>query len=264
VALGVLNACNSGAEKPREDVASVQQALPKGAVCAVGTACVVSVTTPHSVPFQSVAIGTYDSLALEHEARVTSPVGPSILTNFEAAPSEPGIQLKSGATAGTAYSTSSIRLWSRATLTGDALAPVVTLGGGTVGGQINLNPVLTPPNTRTVSVTFPAGAANDVKVNSGTTTLTPGRYGDVQVHAHGRLRLSTGTYYFENLSTTNGSTIELSDSQGPVFVDTRIGFDLAGSVVPVSGTGDAILTIVDVGTASAHIKSDFHGRRNAS
>jgi hypothetical protein len=260
VALGILSACNWDAEKSEDRVANVQQALPRGAICAVGTACVVSVTTPHSVPFQAVAIGTYDSLDLEHDARVTSPVGPSILTNFEAAPSEPGILLKSLASAGTAYSNSSIELLTRATLTGDAFAPVVTLSGGTVSGQVNLNQVLTPPNTRTVTLTFPTSTAKDVIVNASTTTaLAPGRYGDVRVHANGRLQLSTGTYYLEGLWATNGSTIELSDAQGPIYVDTRIAFDLAGSIVPASGTGDAILNIIDVGTLPAHLNSDFHG-----
>jgi hypothetical protein len=62
-----------------------------------------------------------------------------------------------------------------------------------------------------------------------------GNYDDVTVGSFGRLRLSTGTYYFDSLELDPGAELVLDDALGPVIVYVRERLKFQGGVRSLSG-----------------------------
>lgn len=220
----------------------------------------LTLTTPAGVSFQDVTLGATFGVTVELGATVSAKTTSAVLTDMPTG-ADPGIDLFSLATAGTAYSINSITLQPGAELVGNALSPnILTLPGSSIGGTKNTNPTLLPPSTAKFTVVFPATQSGDVSaLPLIPRTLDPGRYGKVTVYGLGTLRLRSGSYYVDSIAASLGSSIEIDDSAGPVILFTRLSFDLQGALTSSTRNRQPPLSIVDIGSLPSDIKGAFHG-----
>jgi hypothetical protein len=98
---------------------------------------------------------------------------------------------------------------------------------------------------------FSVGATNITKNSTGTTTINPGSYGDINIKK-GTLLLNPGTYYFNSITdSANGSLAIGGGSDTTIFVKTAL--DLGGSGV-INSSGDPTkLTIYYRGTGEMKV-----------
>lgn len=220
----------------------------------------VTLTTPHGWVFQDVTLGATAGITLDLGASAMAVARPAVLTDM-ASGTDLGINLLSHATSGTAFASSTITLQSGATLTGNAVSPsVVVLPGATVAGTVDQSTPLTPFTVKKFTAIFPSTPQGDVlALPLIPRSLDPGRYDNVTVSFLGTLRLHSGSYYFDTLTAPGTSKIEIDDSEGPVFVFTRLGFSIDATMSSTSGTGMPTLTIVDIGVLPVHLGTNFRG-----
>lgn len=252
----LATACGSGKSEP--GIASSQSALVLGA-----QQFAVTLTTPKGIDPGDVTLASTAGTELETNA-VVSATNPALITNMTSNTELSGIVLDFGAAAGTAESSNNILLQSNSHLSGDALSPQVTvLSGATVSGMINRNPALDPRVNSTFTVSFPSAQASDVVVLPLLTkSLTPGRYRNITVSGGGKLILTGGAYYIENMWGQPGSTISIDDAAGSVAVYTRLGLNLGGTVKPATSTGVLPPTqplFVHVGTTDVVANTPLRG-----
>ena len=198
----------------------------------------ITITTPNSIGPQQVALGASDNIQVSPGGIVTRPGGLlSTITNTGAN----GIALDSGSIVGKVYSDSLVLATPGAIVNGSISVPspgaVTVAPGAVIGGQVNTSAVLTPSNTTQWTVNFPAATVQDVgTLPLITTTLAPGRFGNVVVVPTATLALSTGVYYFESLTLSPAGTILLNQTTGPVIVYDRGGLAFGGSVTSTTGS----------------------------
>ncbi|HEX2734315.1 MAG TPA: lectin-like protein [Polyangiaceae bacterium] len=116
----------------------------------------------------------------------------------------------------------------------------VTLQSGAVvtGGVEIETPV--PYYVYSWKVKWPATSNALDPVTSGVTTLVPGSYDSLDVLA-GEVKLRTGVYYFNDLSTETGSQITADTTAGPILIYIKGDWTYRGPIVPSGGKPGSVM-----------------------
>jgi len=217
----------------------------------------VSIQTPKSVLPTSVTLGATGSMVIGAGAIITRPGSAlSVVTNTGSG----GIDAEPTARLGDVWSTSTVTLRDRVHVLGRIRAPAVIPGSNDlIDGGIDTAAVLTPKVVTTWSVTYPAATAPDVIVNVNSTgSAAPGRYGTLRVFGGGKLSLSTGTYFVDNLDLESTSKVILNQDAGPVLIYVRLSTILRG-VVSTTTNSPPDLLLGWLGTADLFVEAAFSG-----
>jgi hypothetical protein len=114
-----------------------------------------------------------------------------------------------------------------------------------------------PTHSIAFSATFPVANQGSLIIEPGASrTLSPGAW--AQVTARGRLQLSAGTYFFDELMLEGTSQLVLDQSAGPITVYVRTAFFYRGSASVVGGAFPDLL-LGYFGTQDAFVESGFRG-----
>jgi len=130
----------------------------------------------------------------------------------------------------------------------------------TITGSTQQTTSLSPTDSVSFVVTYPATSRGDRTVNSGQfLTEVPGRLGVIQVNSGGRLRLASGTYYLEALRIESQAILELDQTLGPTIIHTRQGFTFRGTERMASGNAQPDVMLVALGSNDVSIETPFIG-----
>lgn len=142
---------------------------------------------------------------------------------------------------------------------GDVLATTtVQLAGHASSGQVTQGVSIAPTSIHhTIQLPLESFASPGIQ-NGATVVLPPGRYPNVNVPNHARVRLSTGTYEIQQLSLQVNGTIEIDTSLGPVVVVAGRITQLSGAISATPESAEKILWYSDSNQA-IEIRSDFKG-----
>ena len=130
---------------------------------------------------------------------------------------------------------------------------------GAQDGSEFLNAAITPIPTQW-TVVFPDTNQGDVSLEPGLTrTLAPGSWGNLTVKSRSKVFLSTGTYFFQSMASTEpDAQILLNKTAGPIFIYVKTGFTLKGPFVSNGGLeGEELVGYV--GSTTADIESPLLG-----
>ncbi|MES1184131.1 MAG: hypothetical protein ABUL60_09965 [Myxococcales bacterium] len=117
---------------------------------------------------------------------------------------------------------------------------------------------ITPIETRR-TVTFDSNNSGPVSLEPDLTrTLAPGRYSDATLKSRSQLFLSTGTYYFDSLSTEPTSKVWLNKAQGPIYIYVKSSFSVKGELKENGGRIANVL-FGYFGTSVANVETPFLG-----
>jgi hypothetical protein len=130
----------------------------------------------------------------------------------------------------------------------------------TVTGTIAANTtVVLPAGLDLSGVVFPSTNSGPVRVRRNETrALSPAAYGVVRVDPAGKLVLTTGTYFFEELDLDPSSRVDLDQAAGPVSLYVRNKIEYHGQIASISGSpGGFVLGFA--GTSPLEIQTRFLG-----
>jgi len=255
----LVSGCGSTSErgegKEAVDVARpvsvVQSALP-----VPPTALTLSFTVPQNIPAAEIAISGSSSLTTGNRATVVKPDN-----SFAAVAGlgSVGVHFGTNTGVGQTWSGGPSNLDANATINGD-LHSVGAWGlqlGASVTGQKLRGPVPTTTIRRTV--TFPSSNLGNANLEpSQERTLPPGAYQDSSIKRDATLRLSSGTYYFNSLTTEPNAKLVIDKSNGPVNIYVRTTLLHKGTMVDAGGA-KANLLLGYFGTAAVVLESTFVG-----
>jgi hypothetical protein len=216
-----------------------------------------TITTPHLVSPLTVVLGANGSLAIDDAVKVNGGgTTISIVTNMGTA----GVNVQPDVVMGTVYSASPVTLADRDHLLGKVVAAKTTEGNSVhVDGGLDTTTALLPATVTTWTVTYPAATvANVVVPVNGTSTAAPGRYGTLQVFSGGKLNLSAGTYFIDNLDLESSAKLILNQDAGPVILYVRTSAIYRGAITTTSGVSPDLL-FGYFGTADLFIQASFVG-----
>jgi hypothetical protein len=141
---------------------------------------------------------------------------------------------------GDARSGGNVNLQNGASITGSVYRPAGTSlmlnAGATVGADLfPVDPQL-PPLPAAAGFTCPTGGADQSGGNGQSLTLTPGTYGAINYGSTFTLTLDgSGDYFFDSISSGNGTTLIVTQPNTRVFVCDAAGFGSVDVQTP-SGT----------------------------
>jgi hypothetical protein len=125
------------------------------------------------------------------------------------------------------------------------------------GGRFPNTP--TAGATTTWSVEWPNTHQGTVFVGPDQTrTLSPGAYGDFNVHSRARVFLSSGTYFFESFNTEPQAQIFLNKTAGSIFIYVRNSFRYHGAFAENGGAVGNVL-VGFRGTQTVQLEAGFVG-----
>lgn len=156
-------------------------------------------------------------------------------------------------------SVSTVTVYPKAQVLGGIDAQSVSLlPGAHVNGPVNTTPTLTPIQTTSFSVDFPAGAGAAVLVGPhDASVLIPDRYASIKALPHATITLESGAYYVESLDFHPNSSLRLNQKTGPTRVYVRGSTRLAGTqVFEQTYQGFAV---IQVGSGTVNLDSAFRG-----
>jgi hypothetical protein len=133
---------------------------------------------------------------------------------------------------GNVWSAGAVELGHRASVHGfvRSAADVEVQRGAVISGALEQNTDV-PFRVIERPAAFPSVAREDVTVRrSVDRSLSPGGYDDVSVRAGGILRLSAGSYFFNELDLANGSEVVLENADQPVYIYVRSRLSYAGKL----------------------------------
>ncbi|HEY2405696.1 MAG TPA: C-type lectin domain-containing protein [Polyangiaceae bacterium] len=210
----------------------------------------ITIATPNPVsPLNPVATGS-NSLQLGAGAEIVTGVGVAMGS---------GLQTQPDALLNETWSRGTAVLNDRVKVRGTLHAKTHTSSSSATITTLDQAPAFDPPATLSWNVNYPTGPANDVTVNSGTSTsLAPGKYGTITINSQGVLTLKTGTYFLTAFSHQSAAVVKLDQADGPVIIYTTSSVTLRGSFTPLSGTVPDLL-ITQLGTTPVIVESLFNG-----
>jgi hypothetical protein len=130
-------------------------------------------------------------------------------------------------------------------------AASANFGGGATqaanapAGVVNGTPTPYVTTAIPAATAFSSGGSNVTVAAAGTTTLTPGSYGAIQLNANATLKLTAGNYYFDSFNSVNsalGTFLNLDVSGGAINIY------VTGNVTPGAG-----FNMLGVTAATAHL-----------
>lgn len=213
----------------------------------------LQVRAPHDTDVRNFAILADGSLKMLDRVEIKGRAA-----NMGASGTTLGVDISSG----TFFSKSAITGGDRAQILGDIFK----------GGSINLPTsanvsgvikaaTFDPATSYTLTLSHGAISAPTVTaLNGQVASPAPGRYNDLQVSAGGRVVLSSGAYYFNDVSKfVAGAVLTVNDAAGPVRVFVGKPFNFLGSVERPENDGPSNLLIGVLGTGSLQLSSQFAG-----
>jgi hypothetical protein len=217
---------------------------------------VLSYSLPPLTASQSVALGATHSLAVRDRSQVRVPAGGyATVSNLATGTTSVGVN----AQVGNLWSIPGVALQSNAAVNGflKTSGVVTPPTGNTVTGGVTENlPIV--PEQRVRHVIFPNATSNvDLDTNQ-TQTLAPGSYLRLNVKTGAKLTLSSGTYYFDNVTFEPNAEIRLNKANGPIYVYVLNAFIHRGKFVDGGGKL-ANLLVGYFGTAMAIVEAPFLG-----
>lgn len=108
-----------------------------------------------------------------------------------------------------------------------------------------------------VNVTFPRQLSND-DLMATNLVLAPGRYGSLALKSNQSLKVSSGTYYFDEVMLEPDATVEVDDADGPVRWIVESGFTHRATFM-LSSNEPAEFGVIYLGHAPAFLESAFVG-----
>ena len=106
------------------------------------------------------------------------------------------------------------------------------------------------------AVTFPPNTLPAVNLETAQ-ALTPGGYPDYDIKTGGQLNLTNGTYYFQSLMIEPGGTLQVNNTQGPVFIYMQNAFTQRGTVNTSSPGTNVLFGLA--GTSPVSIGTSLNG-----
>lgn len=238
---------------PRESIGSVQQP--------VELAPTFSLALPSRMSPQRVALGAADALHIADRAQVLEGANISArVVNTGTGSTQLGADSKVGST----WTGGGASLASRARVEGDLVAAgaVVKQQDAVVTGLTRQQTAITPFKVSTWTPTLPPQTGGDASLEPDRQrTLTPGGYGNAFIKSRSTLRLSAGTYLFENMGFEPQSKLQIDDTQGPVVIYVRQGFMFRGSVddAGVQPDEEVELLVTIQGSTQVTVEAPFKG-----
>jgi len=131
--------------------------------------------------------------------------------------------------------------------------------GVTIAGAVATNSTtLTPLNSVSWSVTFPA-ATGAVTAHAGETkVLAPASYGALSALSGGTVKLSAGTYYFTSFDLEPQSSFAVDTRSGPVIVYVQSGSFIYRGALAVTGDPINFMTAY-AGSAPLVLEAAYNG-----
>lgn len=130
--------------------------------------------------------------------------------------------------------------------------------GSTVDGTVTQNAMVVLPDLA-LTVAFPATMQAIVEVLVGQQkTTAPGPYHKIHVATLGRLTLTSGVYFCDELWLDVGGTVLINGAQGPVFIYVRNILAAGAAVVDAAG-GAPNVFIAYMGILPIVINTPFNG-----
>ena len=131
--------------------------------------------------------------------------------------------------------------------------------GAVVDGLDLRQTSLQPLESISWAVSFPNTSRGSCSLEPGNSqTIDPSGYGDIAVKSRSRLKIRSGTYYFNSLSFEPQSELDIDNTAGPVFIYVRTSFAFGGTVVEANTAHMNFLFGV-AGTTAVNIQSPFRG-----
>ncbi len=143
------------------------------------------------------------------------------------------------------------------TINGNVKSQASISNSGTITGTKTIGSV---PSQPLPSLSYSAGGANKTVPNSGSLTLAPGSYGIVTINSGGKLKLTSGDYYMNELrnsSTAIHGVIEIDLSSGmPITINVvtnlQFGHEIEIRLLPNGEADSKLVTFNTKQTTSAN------------
>jgi hypothetical protein len=213
---------------------------------------------PQCVPTTSQCMRATQSLLIRDRGRVNPGTGSiGALINSGSGPTSVG----NDATIDDLLSVAPVTLGDRTRVNGVVQSQgTVTPGfNDVITGGITQNTTLSlPPPIDISGVVFPAPGAT-ITVNGGQIVpRAPGSYAQATIFSGGRLRLSSGRYFFTGLDIEPNATVEVNEAAGPVTIFVRNSVVYRGTIVTPS---NALATVFlgYTGTNPVTLEAPFNG-----
>jgi len=145
----------------------------------------------------------------------------------------------------------SVTIGARSTISG-TIKSGGTISGAPTGVTANQNQSIAS-STLKWKVPFDTSSST-VTLSTGSKTLPPGSYGNVQING-GTLNLGAGTYYIDTLNLQSGSNLVVNNATAPVFLYVKTALTFR---TKLTGTPDNLM-LVYLGTAATAIETTFQG-----
>jgi hypothetical protein len=176
------------------------------------------------------------------------------------------------------FGTQATQIAANARVNGDVLSvPPVSIGsaaavtgvvksGGAITAQAGASVLGGSTANTTVRQTTFSWTATIPTTNGGPINLfagqsgapAPGSFGAVTAFSNAKLSLKTGTYFFASLDSEPGSTINLDETAGPIFIYVTGAVVIRGNLVASGGTGTNLL-LVSLGTGVVDVATPLSG-----
>jgi photosystem II stability/assembly factor-like uncharacterized protein len=231
--------------------------LPPQCGVAAGSSGAVAISLPGGVVADGLVLSAGSSISLGDRSTVLDAAG----NGLPVASAGTGlVDVGADVRVGSITAAGSVSLRSRAAVLGNVVfgGTLSQQQGSTIQGTSSRSTTLTPADTLSWTVTFPASSNGPVQVEpQQTTVIPPGRFDTVSVH--GTLRLSSGTYFMDSLDLESQSKLLLDQANGPVVIYARQGLTIRGDVSAVSTPSLPDPLIVDLGTQDVFVETSFSG-----
>jgi hypothetical protein len=213
-----------------------------------------TIPLPNAAGLAGIGLAASDNLKLADRVAMTSPRTGSVTAVSTGATAT---DVGTDATPGTIISQGLLTVRDRSVANGDLVSAglVKLVNGGRATGVVRQNTPITPLQTFTWTVTFPAAGADVLLAPNATRTLSAGSYGNVTINSGAILHLGAGTYFLNALGTEPSSQIVLD--AGPVFLYIASAATLKGAIVP--GLQQRHFLIGLAGTGTTFLESPFIG-----
>ncbi len=199
------------------------------------------VALPNGSTLEDIAIGATERIQLGSRGKVTrgSEFGELAVSQVAGSPGQ--LEVDDGSHVGNIVSSAPVVLGSRVTVSG-LVRTSATLEKATDASISAGSQVISPssPKIVTLSVEFPTESGADRSVSTGEVALPPGRLGNVAIKAGAKLRLSTGSYFFDSLRLLAGGSLVFDNQQGSVFVYVRNALTLEGSTSSLAAKANVL------------------------
>lgn len=212
----------------------------------------ITISLPAGVGLHTLALDAFDAIDLEPGASIVAPPAAfAAIANVGTG----STRLQPSALTGDVFSQAAVTLQPHAEVHGSIKsgATVALAPHALVTGTIDQGAALTPLQTLSWTATFAASAGDRTIAGGQTQALAPGGYGDVRALPHSTLRLSSGAYFLNSLTSDPQATIAADTQAGPVFIYVAAALTLQSPID--AGGHESSVMFVYLGTGTVAVKA---------